>query len=71
MPLSFQNTFTITTGHQLNLFTYPLYFIYKIISTINTCIELKESYPDFNFVPIYWMATEDHDFEEINFLISK
>ncbi|WP_313805094.1 bacillithiol biosynthesis cysteine-adding enzyme BshC [Flavobacterium sp.] len=60
------NTFTITTGHQLNLFTGPLYFLYKIINTINLAKELKKSYPDFNFVPVYWMATEDHDFEEIN-----
>ena len=62
-----ETTFTITTGHQLNLFTGPLYFFYKIISTINLCKELKEAYPEYNFVPIYWMATEDHDFEEINF----
>ncbi|HPW97833.1 MAG TPA: bacillithiol biosynthesis cysteine-adding enzyme BshC [Flavobacterium sp.] len=60
------NTYTITTGHQLNLFTGPLYFLYKIISVINLCKQLKTSYPDHNFVPIYWMATEDHDFEEIN-----
>ncbi len=60
------NTFTITTGHQLNLFTGPLYFLYKIISTINLCKQLKSEYPNSNFVPIYWMATEDHDFEEIN-----
>ena len=61
------NTFTVTTGHQLNLFTGPLYFFYKIISTINLCKQLKETYPDQHFVPIYWMATEDHDFDEINF----
>tara|TARA_R110000850_G_scaffold150497_1_gene273238 strand:- start:147924 stop:149534 length:1611 start_codon:yes stop_codon:yes gene_type:complete len=61
------NTFTITTGHQLNLFTGPLYFLYKIISTINLCKELKQKYPENNFVPLYWMATEDHDLEEINF----
>lgn len=61
------NTFTITTGHQLNLFTGPLYFLYKIFSTINLCEKLKEEYPEYNFVPIYWMATEDHDFEEINY----
>ena len=61
------NTFTITTGHQLNLFTGPLYFLYKIISTVNLTKELKEKYPKFNFVPVYWMATEDHDFEEINY----
>lgn len=59
-------TFTVVTGHQLNLFTGPLYFLYKIISTINLCKELKLSYPNHNFVPIYWMASEDHDFEEIN-----
>lgn len=62
-----ENTFTITTGHQLNLFTGPLYFFYKIVSTINLCKELKTTYPQFNFVPIYWMASEDHDFDEINF----
>lgn len=61
------NTFTITTGHQLNLFTGPLYFLYKIVSAINLSRELKVAYPDYNFVPVYWMATEDHDFEEINY----
>ena len=61
------NTFTITTGHQLNLFSGPLYFLYKIISTINLTTELKAKYPNYNFVPVYWMATEDHDFEEINY----
>jgi bacillithiol biosynthesis cysteine-adding enzyme BshC len=65
--LNLSNTFTITTGHQLNLFSGPLYFSYKIISTINLTNELKAKYPSRNFVPIYWMATEDHDFEEINY----
>ncbi|WP_299363255.1 bacillithiol biosynthesis cysteine-adding enzyme BshC [Winogradskyella sp.] len=65
--LALENTFTITTGHQLNLFTGPLYFLYKIVSTINLTKELKEAYPEYNFVPIYWMASEDHDFEEINY----
>jgi bacillithiol biosynthesis cysteine-adding enzyme BshC len=62
-----ENTFTITTGHQLNIFTGPLYFIYKIASVINACKQLKKAYPEFNFVPIYWMASEDHDFEEISY----
>lgn len=60
-------SFTVVTGHQLNLFTGPLYFLYKIISTINLTTQLKKKYPKYNFVPIYWMATEDHDFEEINY----
>ena len=60
------NTFTVTTGHQLNIFTGPLYIIYKLITTINLARKLKEAYPNYNFVPVYWMATEDHDFAEIN-----
>ena len=62
-----ENTFTITTGHQLNIFTGPLYFIYKIATVINTARKLKEAYPGYNFVPVYWMASEDHDFEEISY----
>ncbi|TBN04847.1 bacillithiol biosynthesis cysteine-adding enzyme BshC [Hyunsoonleella flava] len=65
--LNSEDTFTITTGHQLNLFTGPLYFLYKIVSVINLSKELKEKYPEYNFVPVYWMATEDHDFDEINY----
>jgi len=60
------NTSTVTTGHQLNIFTGPLYFIYKIVTAINLAKDLKASYPDKNFVPVYWMASEDHDFAEIN-----
>ncbi len=65
--LSDDTSFTITTGHQLNLFTGPLYFLYKIISAINLSKQLKSEFPIYDFVPIYWMATEDHDFEEIQF----
>ncbi|APD06681.1 putative cysteine ligase BshC [Flavobacteriaceae bacterium UJ101] len=61
-----ENTFTITTGHQLNLFTGPLYFIYKIVCVINLAEEMNRFSSDKKFVPVYWMATEDHDFEEIN-----
>lgn len=58
--------FTVTTGHQLNIFTGPLYVVYKIVSTINLAKKLKSQFPAYDFVPVYWMATEDHDFEEIN-----
>ena len=61
-----ENTFTITTGHQLCLMTGPVYFIYKIASTINLCKKLKKEFPEADFVPVYWMASEDHDFEEIS-----
>lgn len=61
-----ENTFTITTGHQLCLFTGPLYTVYKIFTVINLAEQLRKLYPDYHFVPVFWMATEDHDFEEIN-----
>jgi bacillithiol biosynthesis cysteine-adding enzyme BshC len=65
--LKSDNTYTVTTGHQLNIFTGPLYFIYKIVTTIKLCRQLKDAFPDKNFVPVYWMASEDHDFAEINY----
>ena len=60
------NTYTITTGHQLNMASGPLYTLYKIIEVINWCEKLNEIESGKNFVPVFWMATEDHDFEEIN-----
>ena len=65
--LNDERTFTVTTGHQLNIFTGPLYFIFKIVTVINTCHRLKTQYPEYNFVPVYWMATEDHDYDEIKY----
>lgn len=64
--LADSNTYTITTGHQLNIFTGPLYFIFKIATAIKLSQQLKARFPDKNFVPVYWMASEDHDFAEIN-----
>lgn len=66
VDLGDENTFTVTTGHQLNIYTGPLYVIYKLVSTINLARNLQKTYPAQRFVPVYWMATEDHDFEEIN-----
>lgn len=61
-----KNCFTVTTGQQLCLFTGPLYFIFKIITVINLAEKLNKEYPSNHFVPVYWMASEDHDFAEIN-----
>jgi len=63
-----ENTFTVTTGHQLCLFGGPAYFIYKIVSAITAARIYSQKYPDKNFVPVFWMASEDHDFEEVNHL---
>lgn len=65
------NTFTVTTGHQLNLFGGPAFFIYKILQCIQTVRELSASLPDYRFVPVFWMASEDHDFEEVKFFKTK
>lgn len=59
-------TFTVVTGHQLNLFSGPAFFVYKILQTIKTAEYLNQHISGKQFVPVFWMATEDHDFEEIN-----
>ncbi|WP_400262173.1 bacillithiol biosynthesis cysteine-adding enzyme BshC [Sphingobacterium sp. SG20118] len=64
--LLLEDAYTVTTGHQLNIFTGPLYFIFKIITAIRLADDLKAKFPDKEFIPVYWMATEDHDFVEIN-----
>ena len=58
-------TFSVTSGHQLSLFSGPIYFIYKIISTIKIVLELNKKSKKQKFVPVFWLASEDHDFDEI------
>jgi bacillithiol synthase len=60
-----QDTFTVTTAHQPNIFTGPLYFIYKIIHAIKLSDSLKKAFPQKNFVPVYYMGSEDADLEEL------
>jgi bacillithiol synthase len=60
------DTFTITTAHQNNIFTGPLYFIYKIIHTIKLADHLKTSLPAYNFVPVFYIGSEDADLYELN-----
>lgn len=59
------DTFTVTTGHQLTLGASPLFFIYKIASAIALAQQLSEKHTDCHFVPVLWLNSEDHDFEEI------
>jgi bacillithiol synthase len=59
-------TFTVTTGHQVCLMGGPLFTLFKIATTIALARELKEKHPENDFVPVLWMATEDHDWEEVN-----
>jgi bacillithiol synthase len=63
--LSEPNSYTITTGHQLSLFGGTLFMAYKILTAIKLANNLRIQNPEKNFVPILWLASEDHDFEEI------
>jgi len=64
--LANDTTYTITTGHQLCLGTGPLYLILKTLSCVKLCEALKAKHADKDFVPVFWMASEDHDAAEIN-----
>ena len=58
--------FTVVTAHQPTLLTGPLYFIYKICSTINLSRQLNQRYDDHVVHPVFIAGGEDHDFEEMN-----
>ena len=60
-----ENTFTVITAHQPNVFTGPLYFIYKILHAIKLSLYLKLELPAYNFVPVYFMGSEDADIDEL------
>ncbi|GAA4322746.1 bacillithiol biosynthesis cysteine-adding enzyme BshC [Flaviaesturariibacter amylovorans] len=61
-----ENTFTVTTAHQPNLLSGPLYFLYKILHAIRLAATLREQLPGYNFVPVFYMGSEDADLEELN-----
>ncbi|MBO9619041.1 MAG: bacillithiol biosynthesis cysteine-adding enzyme BshC [Niabella sp.] len=60
-----ETTFTVTTAHQPNIFTGPLYFIYKILHAVKLAAYCKQQFPEFDFVPVYYMGSEDADLEEL------
>lgn len=64
--LASPKTFTITTAHQNNLFTGPLYFIYKILHVIRLAEHCSTQLPEYRFVPVFYIGSEDADIEELN-----
>jgi len=64
-----ENTFTICTAHQPNIFTGHLYFVYKILHIIKLADKLKKELPEYNFVPVFFMGSEDADLEELNHIV--
>ncbi|NWG27683.1 MAG: bacillithiol biosynthesis cysteine-adding enzyme BshC [Ignavibacteriaceae bacterium] len=63
--LSDKKTLTIITGQQLGIIGGPLYTFYKIITAIKLSRFLSERYDDYNFVPVFWLEADDHDFNEV------
>lgn len=53
----------VVSGQQVGLFSGPAYAIYKALTAIQVADELKRA--GIRAVPIFWMATEDHDLEEV------
>ncbi|HEY9164785.1 MAG TPA: bacillithiol biosynthesis cysteine-adding enzyme BshC [Candidatus Kryptonia bacterium] len=60
------NSLCVVTGQQVGLFCGPLYTLFKTISAIKLAGDLKDRFPDFEFVPVFWLEGDDHDFEESN-----
>lgn len=63
--LAKNTTYTVTTGHQLSLFASPLFFVYKILHVAKLAKDFNEKNSENKIVPIFWLASEDHDFDEV------
>ncbi len=61
-----ENSFTICTAHQPNIFTGFLYTIYKTAHIIRIAQDLKKEFPDKNFVPVFYIGSEDNDLDELS-----
>src|SRR6266436_6270010 len=53
----------VVSGQQVGLFGGPAYAVYKALTAIRVAEELSEA--GIPAVPIFWMATEDHDLDEV------
>ena len=60
------NCVAIVTGQQVGIFCGPLYTLYKTHTMIELTKHLQQLYPNFLFVPVFWLEGEDHDFKEVN-----
>lgn len=63
--LSEPDTYCVITGQQAGFMGGPAYTAYKIITTIRLAEHLSKSW-GIRVVPVFWLASEDHDFYEIN-----
>jgi bacillithiol synthase len=58
-------TFVVIGGQQPGLLTGPLYTVYKAMSIIKLAEDLRRQFP-YEFVPLFWNASDDHDWAEVN-----
>ena len=63
--LAKENSVVVIGGQQAGILTGPLYSIHKIISIISLARQ-KEAELKIPVVPVFWIAGEDHDFQEVN-----
>ena len=61
-----RNSYTVTTGQQIHVGLGPLYVLYKALDVLALCTQFKDEKPECNFIPVFWLASEDHDLSLIH-----